>query len=139
MKNLVPTEALLSLLQGDTQSNGGEFTALSKRSGKDFTYKVSRKQFNDRWYTHIRVETNYLDWQYLGYFKDGKVVRKGQEVDSPSAKGIAWILHNIQLGNHQAVTDQVEVMHLGKCLRCGRPLTDSDSISIGFGPVCRAK
>lgn len=139
MKNLVPTEALLSLLQGDTQSNGGEFTALSKRSGKDYTYKVSRKQFNDKWYTHIRVETNYLEWQYLGFFKDGKVIRKGQEVDSPSAKGIAWILHNIQLGNHQAVTEQVEVMHLGKCLRCNRPLTDSDSISIGFGPICRAK
>jgi hypothetical protein len=139
MKSLVPTEALLSLLQGDTQSNGGEFTALSKKTGKDYTYKVSRKKFNERWYTHIKVEVGYLDWLYLGFFKEGKVVRKGQEIETPSAKGIAWILNNIQIGNYQAVESQVEVMHLGKCLRCGRPLTDSDSITIGFGPVCRAK
>ncbi len=139
MKSLVPTEALLSLIQGDTQSNGGEFTALSKKTGKDYTYKVSRKKFNERWYTHIKVEVGYLDWLYLGFFKEGKVVRKGQEIETPSAKGIAWILNNIQIGNYQAVESQVEVMHLGKCLRCGRPLTDSDSITIGFGPVCRAK
>jgi hypothetical protein len=139
MKNLVKSEALLSLLQGDTESKGGEFTALSKKSGKDFTYKVSRKKFNDMWYTHIRVETNYLDWLYLGFFKDGKVVRKGQEVDTPSAKGIAWILSNVQVGNYQAIDSQVEVMHLGKCLRCNRALTDAESIEIGFGPVCRAK
>jgi hypothetical protein len=139
MKNLVKSEALLSLLQGDTESKGGEFTALSKKSGKDYTFKVSRKAFNDKWYTHIRVETNYLEWQYLGFFKDGKVVRKGQEVDSPSAKGIAWILSNVQQGNYEAVDSQVEVMHLGKCLRCNRALTDAESIEIGFGPVCRAK
>ena len=27
-------------------------------------------------------------------------------------------------------------MHEGKCLCCGRTLTDSDSIQRGIGPVC---
>lgn len=139
MKNIVPANALLALIQGDKESKGGEFTALSRKSGKDFTYKVSRKKFNEVWYTHIKVEIGYLQWQYLGFFKDNKVVRKGQEIDTPSAKGIAWILSNVKVGNYKAVEDQVEVMHLGKCLRCGRPLTDADSIQLGFGPVCRAR
>lgn len=33
----------------------------------------------------------------------------------------------------------VHVIHHGKCARCGRKLTDLESIQTGLGPICRSK
>jgi hypothetical protein len=35
--------------------------------------------------------------------------------------------------------NQIDMFHLGKCLACGRPLTDAESIKAGLGPVCMLK
>ena len=28
------------------------------------------------------------------------------------------------------------IQHIGKCCKCGRPLTDPESIKLGVGPIC---
>jgi len=40
-------------------------------------------------------------------------------------------------GRMDVVENGVEIMHIGKCIKCGKPLTDATSIEIGLGPVCR--
>lgn len=43
------------------------------------------------------------------------------------------------LKNAHKLPDNVEVLHVGKCSRCGRKLTNPDSINIGVGPECIKK
>lgn len=135
MKNIIKAENL-SAIFGIKQNNGGEFTVVSKKSGKDFTFKVANKSWNGKTYTHVSVEVNYLDWRYLGVFFNGKIYHKKQLVDSPSAVAIGWLLAKVKESKFDLLNESVEVMHLGNCIRCGRPLTDVNSIERGLGPEC---
>ena len=135
MKTIIKAENL-SAIFGAKQNNGGEFTVVSKKSGKDFTFKVANKSWNGKTYTHVSVEVNYLDWRYLGVFYNGNIYHKKQLVDSPSAIAIGWLLAKVKDAKFDLLNESVEVMHLGSCIRCGRPLTDVNSIERGLGPEC---
>jgi hypothetical protein len=139
--HIMPVEALKNLFVLNGASKGGSFTVRSLKTGKDYTYKISTKEFKGREYTHIFVEVNYLDFKYLGFFSEseGKLIHKKVQVESPSAVAIAYILNHVKKGNFTLLQSQIEVFHLGACLRCNRPLTDAVSIETGFGPVCRKK
>ena len=137
MKSLISPSAIQILLNDKKESKGAPITVKSKVTGKDYTFKLARKFFNDRDYLHVKVETQYLDFKYLGYYRNGKIIKKGEEVSSPSASAIGWVLRNIEKNNLEVVNKGVEIMHIGKCIKCGKALTDAESIEIGLGPVCR--
>jgi hypothetical protein len=131
-------ESLRFVLNADKNNKGGVFTAQSRVTGKDFTFKVSRTEWKERFYTHVKVEVEYLKFVYLGCYMDGKIMKKRQVVDTPAAKAIQWILNKVQKEEFQTLTDNVHLMHLGKCIRCGKTLTDQESITYGLGKVCRS-
>lgn len=133
-----PAKTLAQLITSDSEIVGAPFTAKSKATGKEYTFKVSSSSFKEKLYIHVYVETQYLDFKHLGTYRSGKLWKAGKVVESPSAVAITWILNN-SLHNLPKVTQQVELLHIGKCLKCGRPLTDSSSIESGLGPVCRTK
>ena len=135
--NIIKSFAFASVLSATANNKGAEFTATSLRTGKDFTFKIARKEFQGKWYTHLYVETEYLQFKHLGTYFGGKVWKKRSEVDTPSAKAIGWILANVEANRSDFVDSNVQITHLGKCLRCGKTLTDAKSIEIGLGPVCR--
>ena len=119
--------------------NGAPFTIRSKKTGKDMTFVVAQKPFRGHNYLHVSVETQYLEFNYVGYFRDGKILRKGGvEVDTPSAKVMAWVFRQIFAGGIAALEENVEIFHMGKCAKCGKALTDATSIEIGLGPICRS-
>lgn len=39
----------------------------------------------------------------------------------------------------QSIPDYVHILHDGRCGKCGRRLTDAESIQLGIGPECRKK
>jgi hypothetical protein len=135
--NIIKSVALSSVLSATANNKGAEFTAKSLRTNKDFTFQISRNEFQGKWYTHLYVETEYLNFQHLGTYLNGKVFKKRQVVETPSAIAIGWILAKVEEGKTDLVDANVQITHLGKCLRCGRTLTDATSIEIGLGPVCR--
>ncbi len=135
MKTIIKAENL-SAIFGSKQNNGGEFTVVSKKTGKDFTFKVANKSWNGKTYTHVSVETQYLEFKYLGTFFNGKIFNKKQVVLSPSAIAIAWLLCKVQESKFTLLDESVEVLHLGNCIRCGRTLTDAQSIERGLGSEC---
>lgn len=137
MKSLISPSAIQILLNDKKESKGAPITVKSKASGKDYTFKLARKFFKERDYLHIKVETQYLDFKYLGYYRDGKIIKKGEEVNTPSATAIGWVLRNIEKNRIDVVQNGVEIMHAGKCIKCGKTLTDAESIEIGLGPICR--
>jgi hypothetical protein len=136
--NIIKSTALASVLSATANNKGAEFTAKSLRTNKDYTFQISRNEFQGKWYTHLYVETEYLHFQHLGTYLNGKVFKKRQVVETPSAIAIGWILAKVEEGKADLVDANVQITHLGKCLRCGRTLTDAKSIEIGLGPVCRS-
>lgn len=135
MKTIIASQNL-SAIFGDKQNNGGSFTVVSKKTGKDYTFKVANKSWNGKTYCHVSVETEYLQFKYLGTFFNGKIFNKRQVVESPSAIAIAWLLVKVQEGKFDLLNESVEILHLGNCIRCGRTLTDAQSIKRGLGSEC---
>ena len=135
-----PSSSFATILGSDKQHKGGAFTVRSKKTGKDFTFKVTSSPYNGNVYHHVKVETQYMEFQYLGFLSNnGKIIRKGQEVASPSAVAASWVLSKIQTQDFTSLDRQVDLFHLGKCICCGRVLTDATSIELGIGPKCRMK
>ena len=123
----------------DKNIKGGSFTIKSIKSGKEYTYSISRSEFKDRWYTHIKVETQYMEFKRLGTYFNGRITNKRIEVDTPSAKAIAFVLKAVEDKKFDWLDSVMETYHLGSCIRCGKTLTDSQSIEAGLGPICREK
>jgi len=137
--HIISSQALYNVITREKKNNGAMFTIKSKKTGKDFTYKIARKLFKGHWYNHISVETGYAQFTYLGSYRNGRIFCKGGEITTPSAIGISFILFKVERKQFQWIDVQAEVMHTGSCLCCGRLLTDTDSIERGLGPVCAEK
>ncbi|PIT96495.1 hypothetical protein COT94_00095 [Candidatus Falkowbacteria bacterium CG10_big_fil_rev_8_21_14_0_10_37_14] len=137
MKTIIKPENLRFLFR-EKNNNGAEFTVKSLKTNKDYTFKISRSLWNEKWYTHVKVEQGYQDYKRLGTFADGQITDKKQVVDTPAAKAIAWVLRQISGGDYSKLNNNVEIMHTGACLVCGKKLTDAESIEHGIGPVCRS-
>ena len=68
MSHKISSTALASVINSEKNNSGADFTLKSLATGKDFTYKIARKEFKGNWYTDISVEVGYLDFQYLGTY-----------------------------------------------------------------------
>lgn len=113
-----------------------KFTIKSKETGCEYTYKLRKTRYQGHTYTHIYVEYNYLKWYYLGYYEKGRIKRKkGKFSETKSANAIAWVLRNTE--KLIDISEKVEIYGLGLCSNCGHVLTDSNSIKLGIGPICK--
>jgi hypothetical protein len=135
----ISSAALYTVINRESRTNGAHFTIRSIKTGKDFTYKITRSEFKEKWYTQVHVEIGYLEFVRLGTYSDGKITNKGNVVETPAALGIAFILEKVEMEKFELLDTLCDIFHLGKCLVCGKTLTDSNSIEIGLGPKCRNK
>lgn len=136
-RHRISASSLHNFIGGEAKKvNGAPFTVVSKKTGKEYTFKISQIVFKGFPYLHFRVESGYLNFSYLGYYRNGKVWSKKGAVNTPSAEAVGWLFRNLESKNFSLLDASIEVYHLGSCLRCGRTLTDSESIRSGFGPVC---
>ena len=132
----MPAESLKDLITREKKTHGGVFTIKSKKTGTEYSYKISRSEYNGYWYTNVKVEGPNRNFIYLGWYKEGKLFRGRKVVDTPSALAIAFILRMIELKRFAYLNEKLELFHSGKCVICGKMLTDSNSIKLGIGPVC---
>jgi hypothetical protein len=135
----INAETILEVIKANTTSKGGLFTIKSKKTQKDYTYKINRVEYKGKWYSHIFVETGYMLFLYLGFYSNGVIINKGKENNLPSAKAISYVLNCIDNNKLEYINTNVEFYHLGKCIKCGKTLTDSNSIKAGLGPYCRSQ
>ena len=118
------------------------FTIRSRVTGTRFTYQVKlapwRGVDKERPYfvSILRGENNTGDYTYLGCIwpESGRFVN-GKRIPSISTSSLAfkWLWRNL---NKEAELNEVEFYHAGACARCGKLLTDPESIERGWGPVC---
>lgn len=90
-----------------------------------FVYTESRKNKELVYHGHI-VSRN------LTYHRGNKI--PDNEYNKPAIKALGWLLNH-----HDSLPNIVHVLHNGRCSRCGRKLTDPESLRTGIGPTCRKK
>ena len=114
------------------------FTLVSKKTGKRYTYRVSKaKDIDDMFFASLLVgQNNDADYEYIGFIKipQGELIagKKGNPAH-PAYKALDWALRQLR---QNSMHEQLEFWHEGRCARCGRALTDPASIEAGFGPEC---
>lgn len=129
------------------------FTVVSKRSGERRTFRVRRAGELRRpggvdthpiWFVDLLTgPDNTHDYTYVGFLRavndTSLVYRQKQGVN----KVMQWLAGRLNdVGSTVAEArffEQCEVWHEGRCGRCGRALTDPESIARGIGPVCADK
>ena len=141
------TEAILEPIFRKPYLLGGKATAtlVSGATGARFTYRICGKDVGSedqpRTIFFVSVLTgsdNQEDYSYLGTIFEGGSGKPDRFVhgkksrisaDAPSALAFAWLWRNLD-------SDKAELWHAGACSRCGRQLTDPESIAAGLGPIC---
>ena len=137
-KSVISSKSISALFE-DKNIKGGVFTIKSLKTNTEFTYSISRSEFNKKWYTHVNVEMGYLNFNRLGTYINGKITNKGSLVNTPSAQAIAFVLKAVEDKRFDWLDSVMNTYHIGKCIRCGKELTDSQSIELGLGPICADK
>ena len=117
-----------------------KFTVVSPK-GTSFTYQIRKdkkaEEGDERHFVQVLTgPNNQEDFTFLGTIFGGKRYFHGKRSPiapgAPSATAFKWIWDH-------AEDPRIEVLSSGVCSRCGRELTDQESIKTGLGPICRTK
>lgn len=112
-----------------------------------FTFRITRKESDNPRYpdptffvsvlTGGNNETAYTYMAILDPRTGGLTFTKGSKIgkDAPAAVALAWTLARVWAG--RPLPEPAAIYAEGRCGRCGRPLTDPESILKSFGPECR--
>lgn len=137
-KHQLPISSIVELLKSEKKSSS-IVTIKSKKTGKDFTFKIVRKIHKEKLYTHIYVETGYLEFRYLGFYDGQNIIRQHQIQENLSSKSISWCLNHLKSEEEIKKLEMLTTWyHTGHCIKCNKILTDAKSIELGIGPKCRA-
>lgn len=120
--------------------DGYGVVTLKSHTGVHHTYEFkapkNRKEGDDTMFVKTLIAGG--EWVYVGMYKDKNFhLTKASKfsLQSPIVKGIYFIM---KLMFKPGFTDErMHLYHEGICSRCGRPLTNPESIEFGIGPVCR--
>lgn len=87
----------------------------------------------------LKGPDNLADYTYIGIIINRKKFKTTDKskltMDSAPCKALAKCLETYVTGR---IYTAIEFWHIDRCGKCGRPLTDDESILIGLGPDCAA-
>ena len=119
------------------------FTIKSDKSGEHKTFKIKEMPSTNHVGTilfSVFLLTAPEHYTYLGITNKSGLFRltkaSKQNDASPAVKTIRWFLKHL-VGDK--IFSAAQIMHEGRCGRCGRPLTHPESILSGIGPECAKK
>lgn len=145
---MTTTAAILKLLdiRRFLLAGHAKFTLVSKKTGDRRTFRVERKGEENFWFVSMLVgPNNGEDYRYLCcMFEAGgglKLKQNKEKWATDAFSAFLWMTGHINAIGAAAYRenwffDQCEFWHAGECGRCGRELTDPESIARGLGPIC---
>lgn len=132
---LVKQESIVKYIMG-----GHGVVTLKSYTGVHHTYEFrapnNRKEGDDTMFVKTLIAGG--EWVYVGMYKDKNFyLTKASKfsLQSPIVKGIYFIMK--LMFKPDFIDERMHLYHEGICSRCGRPLTNPESIEFGIGPVCR--
>lgn len=156
--------ATLPEIKSFVLAGNATFTLVSKKTGDRKTFHVEvapeRKpeQVRPEWLRADGTVTpgffvrllngpdNGSDYRYLGFLFETRSGLHNLKINKDgwgeeAAASFSWLLRAIDdpMIYSDKFAEQAEFWHVGTCGRCGRDLTDPESIARGLGPVCAEK
>jgi len=111
------------------------FTVHNISTGGRFTYKSKKCENKEIWFiSSLYGPDNYLSYKYIGSIFGNQFRSTKKSIKDKSFVAFDWIWKHIE-----KLPNNVEIIHEGKCGRCGKRLTVPESIKSGFGPECITK
>lgn len=134
--------ALTFLLAGNAYA-----TFVSHATGTRFTYRISLpktrrdpKVAPPHFVAVLTGPDNSESYTYIGCIPASNLFHYSRKSsvagDAPSVKAFEWVWRRLAAGH---VPETVDIMHAGRCGRCGRRLTVPESLETGLGPECAQK
>ena len=102
-----------------------------------FTYKVVKHKVDDIYFVHVL--TNPEVYMFLGTIRDYGFKYSHKSKINRDAKSVIvfdYVFHHLIM---ETLNSTIEIFHDGRCSKCGRQLTDPESVEYGLGPYCRKK
>jgi hypothetical protein len=121
-------------------SAGRAVFTVDNGKGTHYTYRIGRRNENQPLFVGLLTgQNNESDYTYMGvYSPENQSVRLTAKSkyteDTQPVKVIRWALKQVAEGKELPVGYSIK--HEGRCCRCGRTLTTTESIEQGFGPEC---
>ena len=115
-------------------------TVKSNKTGEHKTFKLTKKEYQRddgelhvAYFVGIRRGEDYKPMGTLiaGEAKPNRITH--ESITKEDFAGFAWMMRAIEAQDDRGMA---EIKHEGHCGRCGRELTDPDSIDLGIGPEC---
>ena len=121
------------------------FTVQNNESGQHRTYKIRKPTPTPQypkpaWFVKVMTGTdNENHYSYIGMLDANngtiKLTRASKfSEDSDTVKAARWVMGRVI--NQSQIPDQIDIRHSGKCGRCGKTLTNPESLDSGLGPEC---
>lgn len=119
-------------------------TVQSKSTEKHFTFKIRASKAKPgkpkvHFVSVLTGPNNKKDYTFFGtIFADGRIVRSQESPitdTAPSVQAFRWMWRS----SAENLAKHSEVFHHGRCARCGRKITNPDSLKSGYGPECAEK
>lgn len=116
-------------------------TLKSEVTGDHLTFQVRKWKKAQHGSLHFVSVRTGNDFANVGVIRDGSSFSRGKkaDVDFDDKRVKAFRYAFAHLCDAKQLPPKCEVWHEGQCGRCGRPLTDPESIARGIGPDCLAK
>lgn len=132
-----PETALAFMLAGKAV-----VTLKSEATGEHLTFQLKRwKKATDASIHFVSARTG-NDYGKIGMVRNGtsyifgKAEKNDLPFDDKRVRGFRYAFEHLC---QKRMPPKCEVWHEGQCGRCGRPLSDPDSIARGIGPECIKK
>lgn len=113
---------------------------IENNKDEHYTYRVqSREAVNGGYNYFVSVRTG-SGYTYIGMLVNNKLRLTNKSVHSESSRVVRVFNWSMAIVNGlNTLPDGYNIHHEGTCGRCGKALTDPESITSGFGPYCRGK
>jgi hypothetical protein len=129
---------------------GHALFTVSNPAGEHYTHKIVRAQENEKYdstplfVSMLTGPDNTRDYTYMGILSTGinnmclRLTQKSKYApDTKPVKVFNWVMFRVNSG--QGMPAGYSLHHEGRCARCGRLLTVTESVKSGFGPECIEK
>lgn len=113
------------------------FTIVSEATDERYTFKVEK---SDRgvWFVKYQIgPDNNAHYTYLGMIKGDVFKLTRQSKNNFYSTPFRAFQYMWQRLVRDEIAPKLQIWHVGRCGRCGRPLTVPQSIERGFGPECQ--
>lgn len=118
---------------------GKSIFTVSNDVGIHHTFKIKASKDGKCFFVSKLTKPEYYSFMGTIFDKTNPVVRVSRKSKLPlnhiAFAVFEWSLSQVILGKELPVGYSIQ--HNGHCGRCGRVLTDPESIAYGIGPVCR--